>query len=449
MTTVQTENSFRRSTSRQGWFALLWLTLLCLQMAGCKSPFGLFGRDAADDETTRRMASIDKTQGPLERLLRGKKENAEARSLMPAEGLADLDKARKTLESGQTSKGERALKNVAKKYKDSPVAEDALFDLGESQFERKRYAAAQDSYDQLLEEFPSTQYLDKATQRLFSIAQVWLQDPTVVKTDEIQQVNFDDPSKTPPPADPNPKPRGMTRRVPILPNFWDRSRPVFDTEGRALEALRNIWKKDPTGPLADDALMLEASYHLRHGNYIESDHLFRILREEFPKSPHFENAFVLGSHVKLMSYQGAEYDLQSLEDAEQLKQSASRLFPDNPAHERLQDELHKIQKAKVEQLWSDVTFWKRKGNKKAAAIYCRRIVDEYPNSEFAVRARKMLAELEGPAEKRAAAKAVPAPEPIEPEQYDEPGIERLGPEPSYPQPQPNLTNKNDAGRARL
>jgi S1-C subfamily serine protease len=53
------------------------------------------------------------------------------------------------------------------------------------------------------------------------------------------------------------------------------------------------------------------------------------------------------------------------------------------------------QKAKVEQIWADAIFWKRKGNEKAARIYCQRIVDEYPKSEFAERAGRLLAEPEG------------------------------------------------------
>ena len=90
-------------------------------------------------------------------------------------------------------------KKVAKKYKESPVAEEALFLVAEARFARQRYAWAQDGYDELIKQFPSTRYLDQATRRLFTIAQIWLQSPTAVTVDDIQQVNFEDPSSTPPP----------------------------------------------------------------------------------------------------------------------------------------------------------------------------------------------------------------------------------------------------------
>ncbi|MEX2285931.1 MAG: tetratricopeptide repeat protein [Planctomycetaceae bacterium] len=357
---------------------------------------GLFSRDLSDDETTRRMASIEGTRGPLERLLhrRSAEESADDHSLSSAEGQAELERAEQLSAAGKHKQAEKAYKSIAKHYKESPVAEDALFLRAESMYKRQRYSWAQDGYDELLKQFPSTRYLDRVTRRMFTIAQVWLQSPEVVSTDEIQQVNFEDPSKTPPPAEKNPKPQGITRRVPIFPNFVDRSRPVFDTEGRALEALRSIWTKDPTGSLADDALMLEASYHLRKGNYIEADRLYEVLRKDYPKSAHFENAYVLGSHVKLMGYQGAAYDSRSLEDSEQLKITSAQLFPNHPAHDRLQDELRKIELAKVEAIWNDLCYYQRKRKPAAVAIYCRQILAEYPNSDYAARARKVLNELE-------------------------------------------------------
>src|SRR5690606_10634147 len=135
------------------------------------------------------------------------------------------------------------------------------------------------------------------------------------------------PQSTPGPPPSGEQSNDPTRKVPILPNFHDRKRPVFDTNGRALQALKSVWLKDPTGPLADDALMLAASHYVRKGDYIEADHHYTLLREQFPKSPHLQTAFVVGSHVKLMSYQGAPYDGKNLDDAESLKESTLRLFP--------------------------------------------------------------------------------------------------------------------------
>lgn len=391
---------------------------VCLALPGCSTPLGLSAFKKRDDEKLREMASIEGTRGPLERLLFSRnRERSEADgSLSPAEGLEEYEAAQKVASDGKFKQAEKAYKKIAKKYGESPVAEDALFARAESLFERKRYAPAQDAYAELIKHFPSTRYLDQASERTFSIAQIWLQSPTIVASGDIQQVNFDDPSATPPPKDPETKPRGITRRIPILPNLWDRSRPTFDTEGRAVESLRSIWMNDPTGSLADDALMLAASHSLRKGDYSEADHLFTILREDYPKSPHFEDAFVFGSHVKLMSYQGSSYDPKSLESARQLKESTLRLFPDHRDRERFLDEVRKIDEAKAGQIWADVRFYQQKRKPKAVAVTCRQLIAEYPNSAHAARARQVLADIEKTTNSKPSA---PIDQPADADVYDE------------------------------
>ena len=181
--------------------------------------------------------------------------------------------------------------------------------------------------------------------------------------------------------------------MPIFPNFTDRTRPYFDTTGRALDALKSIWLNDPTGPLADDALMLSASYYLRKGDYVEADHMFELLRKEFPKTRHLENAYVLGCHCKLMSYQGPEYGGTELDDAKKLIQTTLHLYPNRPDRARMEADLRKIEIAKAAQLWANVKFWKVKSNPKAVAICCKEVIQKYPNSDYARLAREELAKI--------------------------------------------------------
>ena len=85
-------------------------------------------------------------------------------------------------------------------------------------------------------------------------------------------------------------------------------------------------------------IMLSASYYLRKGDYTEADHLYELIRKEFNKSPHLENAYVLGAYVKLMEYQGPEYDPTPLREAKKLKETTLRLYPNRPDHERMLEE---------------------------------------------------------------------------------------------------------------
>src|SRR5262249_38308122 len=161
-------------------------------------------------------------------------------------------------------------------------------------------------------------------------------------------------------------------------------------QGNALSALRSIWTNDPTGPLADDALMLAASYHARAGDFIEADRHYTMLREQFPNSPHVQKAFELGSHVQLMSYQGAPYDGKTLSDAEQLKLATLRLYPEMEGKPRMEAELARIEQAKGDRYWAMIVFYERKGRKKAAATYCHLLLSEHPKSRYADAVREKL-----------------------------------------------------------
>lgn len=404
-------------------FRPVLLAALLFGAGGCASiDRALLGADddtdhyAAFDEPPKQPSAWDKV------LIAGgfkkKDDSPYMRPVVPAEAQKAYDDAKRLYDGGQYAEAEAAAHKIAKKWRDTVLEEDALFLEAESQFALKKYSKAQDSYAEIFERFPSTRYMDRCTAHLFEISEYWLQFPKVVKSAEVQTANFENPK-----ASPLPKPKktgfDVTRAVPFLPNVADRTRPWFDTEGRALEALKSIWLNDPTGPLADDALMLSASYHLREGDYMEADRFYDILREEYPKSPHLEDAFVLGSHVKLMSYQGAAYDGKSLEEAEKLKESTLKLFPQTAERERLAGELRKIADAKAQRQWGTVQFYMRKGRRfeKSVAATCHAMLTDYPNSQYAAEARKVWREL--PAE----AKRHLPPLPTEPTRTGAPDLE--------------------------
>jgi len=269
-----------------------------------------------------------------------------------------------------------------------PVREEAVFFMAESQFMQDRLVSAQEYYQLLVKEFPQSRYLDESTRRLFDIAQRWLGVEEFATPGEIQQVSFDGTrDKSLSTVDSNRKRFGW------LPNLTDPSRPVVDTSGRAVAALKTIWLNDPTGPLADDALMLAATHHLRAGKYRESARLLKILREEFPKSPHLQTAFVIGSKVELMSYQGSSYDDRKLLEAKALSESSLRLFPGLDDGDRLRRELKRIDEEQARREWDRVILWEKKNKPKAVAVYCRELIRNYPRSSYAPKAQQKLAAL--------------------------------------------------------
>lgn len=366
----------------------------------------------------------------------------EAEGLYQNQQYAEASKLLKPLTKKKQSFFQKArFWSVEPDYRDdhNRVREDSMFLLAECYFNEKRLNDAKGYYEVLLKEYPSTRHLNASTRRLFVIGRAWLGMPEFATSSDVTPMNLEDPRSTKIPKKQKP-PHSMI----LVPNLTDKSRPAFDTPGEALNALKSIWMYDPRGPLADDAIMLTASHYLRVGNYQEADRFFSMLREEYPNSPHLQTSFVLGSHVKLMSYQGAGYDDKQLEDARQLKASTLRLFPNLPEKERLKAELDRIEEARAQRLWELIQLYGRKQKPKAQIIYAEELIETYPKSSYAPKAREVLEKLRTPVvEKPSIGTRVlnslprlrkPSEEDMGEEDFDTSGSTRLNDEPRASEP---------------
>lgn len=360
------------------------LSAIAASICGCQA---LNVSKPTDDEY-RSLTNTDHILGPMARAIQTSLQGDVANSVASPELQRQIASANQLFESGKYGEAAQALKRIAVNNKQTAFGEEAQFKLAESFYRQKRYAQAQNEYERLLAEYPATRHVDNSSQRLFSIARAWLGVPAPkTAMSGIQLASHEEGGELQEPAKLNTD--DITVKIPLLPNFHDPTRPTFDTRGRALKALKSIWMNDPNSPLADDALMMTAMHYLQKGNHVEADRYFEMLRED-SKTPHLKNAFLLGSHVKLLSYQGPAYESNSLDQARALKESTLRLFPDLKQRDQLRQELQDIYDAKAQKLWFNIGYWQSKGEPRAVALECQRLIEEFPDTEWAQRARRIL-----------------------------------------------------------
>jgi TolA-binding protein len=395
------------------------LSLLCSN-TGCTSlSSGLWKGGRKDVVAERAVEGPAGIAGPTERKLKAAKWEREKRNDPEMkEALAKYDAANALYEAKRYEESEKAFKKLAKERRNTyesfgmrfdrwwgvkgskeldpytsygdPVEEDSLFMVAESQYAQQRFSRAQDSYGDLLERYPSTRYMEESTRKLFRIAMYWLNfDSKVEKDGDVKLASAEriDPASPPKVS--------RTPSIPFLPNLTDKSRPAFDTDGRALQALRSIWLHDAAGPLADDALMLSANYNLKKGDFIEATRLYKLLREQYPDSDHFQDAHLLGAYVTKASYEGATYDGTPLTEARQLESAALAMFPnmDEEERARLKRDIDRLNNEEVNRLWDKVEFYRAKKQPQSMEIYCRYLINKYPDSPQAQNARTMLGHL--------------------------------------------------------
>ena len=295
------------------------------------------------------------------------------KNLKKAAGYGPDEKiARATLQEGKELFRDKKYKEAASKFAtaagrspDSPLEEDALFLEGESEFFSDQYAKAHDTFGGLLKKYPNTRHLDTVMTREFAIGRYW------------EQLYDNKPS------------------LPITPNVTDKSRPLFDTFGYAIQAYQRIRLHDPTGPLADDSLMASANAYFRRGQYENAAYDYDVLIKEYPSSEHQVRAHMLGLQAKMRVYQGALYDRTPLKDAGKIAEKTLKQFGDTlgDERERVAQANAQILEEKANREFMRAKYYEGREYFGAARLYYQSVVDEYPSTQKAKEAKARLGEI--------------------------------------------------------
>ena len=282
----------------------------------------------------------------------------------------DRNEARQFLEQGKALMQAKKYKEAAGKFKtaagrwpDSLLEEDALFFQGECHFFADEYVKSYDAFCLLLKKHDNTRHLDTVSKRLFATGRYW---EKVAEKTNAWSLNLTDPS-----------------------------RPKMDPWGAARKAYEQIITRDPTGPLADDAVMALANGLFLRGRYEESVAYYDRLRKEYPKSQHQLQSHLLGMKAREMFYQGSEYDSQPLDEAAKLAEETLLQF-DRELGDKREDLVKardRLAAKQAERDWSMAQYYEAKRAYGAARFYYREILKHYPSTAMARRAEERLGKI--------------------------------------------------------
>ena len=278
----------------------------------------------------------------------------------------DLKDQKKNLEAA------KHFAEAGKRYPDSLLEEDSLHLAGECYFFADDYYHAYLMYQKLMIKYPHSKYVDNGIRRLFRIAQYW----------ELAAE----------------KGGGATI------NVTDKSLPRYDTFGFAKKAYETIFTYDPNGPISDDALMALATAYMKKGryqgddNYNQAAYYYQQLREEHPLSKHIAKAYEYELYARTQAYLGAEHPGRTLEEARKLAGITMRQFGnelDSEAKAGIMEIREEILAKEAERLWEVGQFYDiKKRHYGSAKLYYERLIIEYPQTQYAEKARKRMKQIE-------------------------------------------------------
>jgi len=246
------------------------------------------------------------------------------------------------------------------------IAEDARYHAAESYYQAKAYPKAVEQYTLLITEFQSSPYKPEAVKNLFEIAKKWIKD---------------------------------SEESYWFVNVTDKSRPTFDMFGNAKKAFETIYINDPRGPLADASIYTLGIALMRRAkfqgdiSYEQAADTFKILRDTCPNSKFIVDATRLETICRARSSPGTAYSSQPYKDAaklaeQSLKQFGTLLTPEQRSEMiRVSDE---ITVAKAKQIWEIGQYYDGQKNYGAAKYKYNEVIDKYPSTDYAEKARKRL-----------------------------------------------------------
>ncbi|NBS88592.1 outer membrane protein assembly factor BamD [bacterium] len=301
----------------------------------------------------------------------------------PASPEGKLAGAKELFRNKEYSKAEKIFHRLADDKKNPLTAEEGTYYEAECLRLQGYYPKAADTYVKLLKNFERTAFREQAVQHMYDIANYWLDD-TREQMRETKEYRDG-------------------KRWFVTPRFlsFDKTKPLIDREGRAIEKLEQVRWNDISGPLADKALFLAGSVKFFNEDYREADHYFTQLVERHSNSELAPQAVELAIISKHMSTGGSDYDGRKVAEARQMVHSALQNFPVLAEKKKdfLSRQLVGITFQQAEKDFKMAEFYKRTGHPGSAYFYYELVRRRYPNTKFAEESDKRMAELKTKAEK--------------------------------------------------
>jgi outer membrane protein assembly factor BamD (BamD/ComL family) len=289
---------------------------------------------------------------------------------MPEQANNALVAARELFRKEEYDKAEPLFGYVADREKNPPTAiQEAMYYKAECLRLQGYYPKAADVYSGLLNKFPNTQYREQCVQRMFDIANFWLDDTRKEMRDE--------------------KEKDEGKRWYVGGHFvnWEKSKPLLDEKGRAIEKLEQVRLHDLNGPLADQALWMCGIVKMYDENYRDADTYFSQIPARHPESPLAPMALEYAIFCKHMSTGGSDYDGRKTAEARKLVQTAFRSYPtlanDPQKREYLEKQVKFIDLQQAEKDYKIAEFYRRTGHPGSAYFYYQLVRQRYPDTKYA------------------------------------------------------------------
>lgn len=267
----------------------------------------------------------------------------------PGDRGGPLGEARGLLATDEPRKAYKLLDTWVEENPDDDRYYEAVFLLGEAEFERGRYYQAYERYEEVVEATGGELFFT-ALRREMDVSRAFL--------------------------------AGEKRIV------WKILRlPAYDD---GIEILDRIWERVPGTRLGEAALKLKADYFFAVGDLQLAQDEYAALAREYPNGRYVQLAMLRSAEAAAGAFPGIKFDDRALLDASERYRQVLGAYPQFAERESVPARLEGIRASRAEKDLDIAQWYERTKQVGAAEYYYRLVLEDYPDTLAASEARLAL-----------------------------------------------------------
>ena len=274
--------------------------------------------------------------------------------------------------------------NPKKTAKDTP---EEQYDWALQFFNQKDWDRAIEEFDKLTDVFPTSRL---AAEGVYYSGQAWEQKNETARAADCYQKLVDRYPYSDRIKD------AMRREFEIANDFASGDKvkvlgmPVLPGQEKALELYSHIVKNSPYGNFGDQAQLKIGELYRSQGEYELSRKAFQTLVDEYPNSELVAQARYEIARSSMLAAKSQQFDEQHAEQAIEEFQDFKNQFGNKPQAVEADESIRQIRADKAAREFDIAAFYERQKKWKSAKVYYQQLIDNYPETPSAARARKQL-----------------------------------------------------------
>jgi outer membrane protein assembly factor BamD (BamD/ComL family) len=259
---------------------------------------------------------------------------------------------KRLVDAGKPDEVEQAISNLRADFPEIAGADFNVFSDGEILLAKGKLTKAYRKYEKFLDDYPTSPLRDAALEREFGIASDGL--------------------------------AGRRKRVLLIFNL---SR--YD-EG--IKIMEKIADRTGTTETAQRASLAVAAFYEKRRKFDEAYHKWSEIQTRWPTGQLAKDSLEGMARTKYAAFRGREYDTSGLISAKSYYENYKLRYPDDAEKLQVNDILLRINEQMADKQLAVAQYYDRTGSKGPANMYYQMVVDDYPDSKAAAKAKERLSE---------------------------------------------------------